>query len=169
MEDPVTVLGIQMTDVGRMWLYPDFIQEVTSHLTYVKIPGTQRYILNIDRPGHPEMNVCCTWHHGLTLLYNPKDTFAPMDLPRPVVLEYIRACTELLQKKLAANSHYKESICLEIQALDTWRFALILEGLRKRQAVRAIQRQFREAVANPEYAMCKKRLLREFHELRSNP
>jgi hypothetical protein len=53
-------------------------------------------------------------------------------------------------------------------ALLAWRRGLVHEGLvgvRKRSAARAIQRSFREAISNPAYGLCKKRLLCEANEL----
>lgn len=167
MEDLVTVVGTRMTDVSRMWTFgldPMDIHQVMSHMTYVTVPGTKRYILNIERPGYPELNACCTWSLEMSLLYDPKEPLAPMDLPRPVVLGYISACIQCLQKSVQVNPHCKESLVREIRALETWKATLILEGLRRRLAARAIQRQFREAIANPAYTLCQKRLLQEFRD-----
>lgn len=52
--------------------------------------------------------------------------------------------------------------------LDEWKKKLVLEGLHKKKAARTIQRAYREARNNPEYDMCKKRLMGEFEELKSN-
>jgi hypothetical protein len=55
-----------------------------------------------------------------------------------------------------------------IEALLAWRCGLVQEGLvgvRKRVAARAIQRSFREAISNPVYGLCKKRLLCEATQL----
>jgi hypothetical protein len=46
-----------------------------------------------------------------------------------------------------------------------FRNSLVLQGIRKKTAARAIQRQFKEAIANPAYRMCKNRLLREFESM----
>ena len=169
MEDRVTVVGTQITDV-RMWTFgidPVDIHEVTSHVTYITFPGTDKYIMNIERPGYPELNECSTGCIEMSFPFGPNEPLAPMHLPRPVVLGYISACTEFLQKSLKVNANCKEYIVREIRALDTWKAKLILEGLRRRQAVRAIQKQFREAIANPRYAMCQKRLLQEFNQIRN--
>ena len=52
--------------------------------------------------------------------------------------------------------------------LDEWKKKVVLQGLRKKTAARTIQRAYREARNNPAHDMCKKRLMGEFEELKSN-
>jgi len=165
MEDPVIVMGTQVTqdqlwcfDVKETWAQPTIVK---SHLTYVKVPGTDRYILNIERPEHPTLNACSTWSLDLSPLYEPQKAFVSMSIPRSIMVRYIHASTEFLKKNLKVC---EESKLKEIRALDVWKKMLVLEGLCRCQAARTIQRQFREAMANPAYFMCQKRLLREFQD-----
>lgn len=51
------------------------------------------------------------------------------------------------------------------ETLREFRNGLVLQGIRKKVAARSIQGAFRNAIANPAYRLCKKRLLREFMEL----
>jgi hypothetical protein len=48
--------------------------------------------------------------------------------------------------------------------LDAWKTQLVFERLRRNVAARIVQRQFRECMSNPGYALCRRRLLREFAE-----
>lgn len=152
MEDSVSVLGTQVTCVDEAWgfLTPqgDVIERrITSHLTYVKIPETNTYILNIDRPGFPELCSCDTRSLELSLLYGARKPFVSIDLPRSVLLEYI------------------DSVKNRPDTLDAWKATLVLEGIRKRLAARTIQRRFKRCISDPTFRMCQNRLRREFLDL----
>jgi hypothetical protein len=48
--------------------------------------------------------------------------------------------------------------------IEAWKAQLVLEKLQWNRSARIVQRQFRECMSNPGYALCKRRLLREFAE-----
>ena len=51
------------------------------------------------------------------------------------------------------------------EALLNWTASLVFQDIREKMAARSVQRQFREAMSNPDYQMCKNRLLSEHAQL----
>jgi hypothetical protein len=65
-----------------------------------------------------------------------------------------------------AYGHLPESTVYPgLESLCQFRAAAISHAVRVKAAARTIERQFREAMANPAYQLCKKRLHREFESM----
>jgi hypothetical protein len=91
----------------------------------------------------------------------------------------------IIDEEIRNNVNKNENICRKIWHFDdiniimdeiienNWnylkrnpnQFKIYAVEIRKYFAAKFIQRKWRNAICNPEYAICKKRLLREFSEL----
>ena len=80
---------------------------------------------------------------------------------------FLAAAEETKWKPHAAEyvANWAKNLRRPFETLRTFRDELVVQGLRKEKAARAIQRAYREARDNPGYHMCKKRLLSEHAQL----
>jgi hypothetical protein len=156
MDPPVTV-------IGRRQFRSDPPGHLTaSQRTFLVVPGTSRYIQYVgDR----------TTDHSVAL--------APVDF-RTIVLP-LSLVRDILDRELAVWEKGRGSIWATenpwrsyVAALKAWRVDLtrkqekaseVLHKVKKTIAAKRILNQFRQAIGNPAYRMCRKRLGREFESL----
>jgi hypothetical protein len=145
MEDPVTVRGYREVcpDVDMAIQVPG---NVPWFLRYSS--GESLCVGNYGREGHT----------GLQETF-PEKKIEFLDLPRTEMIHIVELA---IQEVLSDHGWIFEILDIQAAPLEAWKTALVLEGLRRKTAARAIQRRFRESMSNPGYRMCKTRLLREF-------
>lgn len=139
------------------------------------LPGTE-YFLGYFQGN----NIITVWRGGREDLESSFVT-----VPRAYLLNLLRFLTETEKKSFrefgVIHSASTLRLCTLVdygnpcsvylpglqEALLNWTASLVLQGIRETIAARSLQRQFREAIANPCYQMCKNRLLREFESMAS--
>jgi hypothetical protein len=101
-----------------------------------------------------------------------------LTLDRLKLVGLLKRVMQSLQEEMRKLKEYDPTRALQRRAVEKrvvfrWYSALKAQdpqGRRlnlERRAARAIQRQFREAISNPAYRMCQKRLRREFEEFQA--
>jgi hypothetical protein len=177
MEDRVPVFGRSEVVIRKT---PLCCRKASgSVVTLVHIPGTD-WFMRDDQYTPCEMCVHRGTHRCFDLQRDVKDwqycddgsgggelrwegvVMASMRIERSRLLAMIERCAE---RELSVARERYRAVRRE---LEDWKVHLVMEKellVRKNTAAKKIQEAFREAASNPAFAICRRRLLREFAQL----
>jgi hypothetical protein len=166
MEDPVRVFG-RIDNTACRDMYP----HVSTTITCIHIPDTDWYMHDIMYDGDDHMTRMYSGMYmfpmSMVRVYDTRDyhwigkgiVLSSMVIERSRLLKVIERYIQELHARRLVNFQ-----CLVKPRLEAWKAQLVLKRIRRNMSARTVQRQFRECMSNPGYALCKRRLLREFAE-----
>lgn len=146
MEDPVYVFG--RTDMSRY--------KENRTFTFIHVPDTDWYMYD-EYDGERTMRIFSCKRNWI----GKGIVLSSMVIERIRLIKIIQDLATYRDSKTSRDSRLRD---FARPRLEAWKAHLVLERIRRNVAARTIQRQFRESMSNPAYALCNQRLLREFAE-----
>jgi hypothetical protein len=154
---PIAVFGCVRTYQES---FLDCVTSVTR--TIVHLPVMDWYLVDTVHHEHPVRNNTLVvggypaFVKGYTHQTCTPIIMAAMELP-------LASMVALIDRLILESQDWLSNT--DVQRLGEFKEAIVVRAFRVKAAAKTFQRQFREAMANPAYHMCHKRLLGEFLEL----
>jgi hypothetical protein len=151
MEDPVAVFG--RSDV--LCPNPTFCNchHPSAKTTYVCLLDTEWSIEDFAHDTGEYRETHIYWGLSRVLVASS------MIIERANLIDLIDRCLERGRQSMRHDTRV-----VLVPLLESWKKELVLERIRRNKSARTIQKYFKESMSNPGYALCRRRLLREFAE-----
>ena len=161
--DPVIVSGYRDREQEPWFMRGNRVM-IDAETLCIRVPGTYVYITDTHRQGHADLSVAIPVHSQLD------SRCRDMTIDRSSLLRVIDRCILYCEGAVPLRLQesfrgLKREFSSKKACLMEWRTELVASGVQRRWAARTIQKQFRESLSNPEYVLCRRRLLHEFKEL----